>query len=238
MKRRQADNAAEDARKRERQALVSSSVEGLDAVAARQRLQTIATRWHLDAPGESFLDVLTTAFDNFGVQVTADLTIEDTASFGLRRLDDKIAEHEMEMIALYHKLRELELLDDHDLRTRTFKCLEQIYYAKRVVLSCFQGKLSLYQLQCDAMELDSDLDARMGSWSLRFRWINDDTNAVQRLLLHMLDCAMEKRYRRHSGWCYEPIVINGHNTHAWRPVMEIKDWVYAETRKETNWEQW
>jgi len=136
--------------------------------------------------------------------------------------------------------RDLRLSEDPDVRERMIKCLEQIYYAKRAVMSAFQSKLSLHQLQAgDVFKIESSVDEQLGSWSLRFRWINnEDTNAVQKLLLHMLDVALEKRYRRHGGWCYEPIVIDGHTTHAWRPVMEIKDWLYSETRKETNWAEW
>ena len=121
----------------------------------------------------------------------------------------------------------------------------QVYYAKRTVLNAFQSKLSVHQLQTtltadgrNPFEIDKDLDTRLGSWSLRFRWISDDTVPVQKLLLHMLDRALEKRYRRQGDWCYEPVIIDGHDTHAWRPVMQIRDWMYAETRKETAWEQW
>lgn len=237
MKRKQVDNDADEARKRERQAAVVAKVQDLDDVGTRRYLDDIATRWQIDAASQSFQDVITRAFDNFGMDVASDLDLEDMGSYGLRLLDERIHDHEVEMIALYHKLREHGLFDDEQIRLRAMKCIEQIYYAKRAVLSSFQGKLSIHQMHCE-MELDADLDARLGSWSLRFRWINDDTNPVQKLLLHMLDCAMEKRYRRQGNWCFEPIIIDGHNTHAWRPVMEIKQWLYEETRKETNWEQW
>lgn len=54
----------------------------------------------------------------------------------------------------------------------------------------------------------------------------------------MLDRAMEKQYRRQGDWCFQPIVIDGHDTHAWKPVMTIREWIFLETQKETNYEAW
>lgn len=123
---------------------------------------------------------------------------------------------------------------------RMVKVLEMIYYAKRVVLGAWQAKLAVHQLHVgDDAALDDDLDLRLGSWSLRFRWRDTDAaNDNQKLLLHLLDCAMEKRYRKAHGWCYEPVVVDGFNTHAWRPVCEIRDFVHECIRKETAWEYW
>ena len=35
----------------------------------------------------------------------------------------------------------------------------------------------------------------------------------------LLDGAMEKRYRKSNGWMYEPVFVDGVNTHAWRPQV-------------------
>lgn len=245
-KRAQADDEFE-ARKRERQAAVVSRVQDLNASATQEYLDGICRKWKLNVLGheQCYQDLVELAFTNFGIASSEDVVVQEIGSFGLRALDERIHDHEMELIALYHKLREHKLLEDPETLRRVMTCLEQVYYCKRMVLNAFQAKLSVHQLQTtltpdgkNPFELDEDLDARLGSWSLRFRWIDDDTVPVQKLLLHMMDRAMEKRYRRQGDWCYEPVVIDGHNTHAWRPVMTIKDWMYAETRKETNWQQW
>lgn len=122
---------------------------------------------------------------------------------------------------------------------RIVKTLEIIYYAKRVVLSAFQAKLAVHQLHAEdgTLDLAADLDARLGSWALRFRYI-EKTNALQNLLLFLLDGAMEKRYRKNNGWMHEPIYLDGQSMYAWRPVCEVKDFVYSMLRKETAWEQW
>lgn len=129
--------------------------------------------------------------------------------------------------------------EKRDALRRIVKVLEMIFYAKRVVLSAFQAKLAVHQLHVDdgTLDLASDLDARLGSWALRFRFI-EKTNALQNLLLFLLDGAMEKRYRKSNGWMHEPIYVDGQSMHAWRPVCEIKDFVFSMLRKETAWEQW
>lgn len=246
-RKRPPDNDEFEARKRERQAVVVSKIQNLDANATKKQLDDICRRWNVDELSHqtTYANTIELAFRNFGIDHDGDVALEDMGSFGLRALDEIIHDHEMELIALYHKLREHRLLEDQMTMRRTMTCLEQVYYSKRMVLNAFQAKLSVHQLQatlapdgCNPFGLDGDLDTRLGSWSLRFRWIDDDTAPVQKLLLHMLDRAMEKKYRRQGDWCYEPVLVDGWNTHAWRPVMTIKDWMYAETRKETNWEQW
>lgn len=191
----------------------------------------------------------------------------DRGSFGLREIDDRINDAELSAIGLYHRLHELGCLpedrggvkdtsaggggeeseeeDPEQLKKgvtlrRIVKVLEMVFYAKRVVLSAFQAKLAVHQLHLGdgTLDLAADLDARLGSWALRFRYIENKTTPMQNLLLYLLDGAMEKRYRKSNGWMYEPVYIDGKNTHAWKPVCEIKDFVYGLLHKETCWEQW
>lgn len=228
---------------RERQAAVASRIQALDERGAKRTLDEICARWKLDdRTMSSFQDALELALTNFGLDPHKDVEASDVGNRNLREIDGCVHSHEMELIGLYYRLRDFKLLEDPETLRRVTTCLEQVYYAKRAVLNVFQSKLSVYQLQAtDAInpyELDEDLDKRLGSWSLRFRWIDDDTVPVQKLLLHMLDRAMEKRYRRQGDWCYEPVVVDGHDTHAWQPVMKIEQWLYSECQKETNWEQW
>jgi hypothetical protein len=189
----------------------------------------------------------------------------DRGSFGLRTVDDTINDAELEAIGLYHRLHELGLLpedaaagdppedvdadddaDDEDSAAkrstlqRIVKVMEMVFYAKKVVLSAFQAKLALHQLHLGdgTLDLAPDLDARLGHWALRFRYIEGKVTPYQSLLLYLLDAAMEKRYRKSGGWLYEPVYVDGRNTHAWRPVREIKDFVFSLLPKETAWGQW
>jgi NOL1/NOP2/fmu family ribosome biogenesis protein len=63
----------------------------------------------------------------------------------------------------------------------------------------------------------------------------DDSNTpYQKILLYLLHRAYQEGYRRYRDQCCVQIG----NTRAWRPVKEIKDFVYDETQKEDNPEMW
>lgn len=217
--------------------------------------------------GLTFEDQTMRMFQLFGLDYRSnmlDALDRDRGSYGLREIDARVNEEELRVIGLYHRLHELGMLpenqggggeeddgqsrDDDDPRAaekrdtlrRVVKVLEMVFYAKRVVLSAFQAKLAVHQLHLDdgMLDLDTDLDTRLGSWALRFRYIENKPTPMQNLLLFLLDAAMEKRFRKSGGWMYEPVYVGGKNTHAWRPVMEIKDFVYGMLHKETCWEQW
>lgn len=243
-----AEDSEQQQRKRERQATVAGTIQTLDADASLEYLQVICRRWNLlptaDA-SETYHDAIEHAFENFGMSMSEALAAEHDSFHGFGSLDDRIHEHELEIIALFHRLKEHGHLKDPETLRITTSCLEQVYYAKRMILNAWQAKMGAHQARAGVMddgklavEIPGDIDARLGSWSLRFRWIDDDTNPQQKLLLHMLDRAMERKYRRQGDWCLEPVVIDGLDTHAWRQVMTIKDWMYTETQKETNYEQW
>lgn len=235
----------------QRAEVIGKAIKQLDARGAKEKLNALVAAWKLDQRDASFEAQMIHMFGALGVDPDDNMLDDlesDRGSFGLRRVDEKINEFELEAIGLYHRMHELGLFpkdasDDpekHDTLRAVVKVIETIFYAKRVVLSSFQAKLAVHQFHTDQglLDLDKDLDARLGSWALRFRFIDTEITGFQNLLLYLLDTAMEKRYRKSNGWLYEPVILNGKDTHSWKPVMEIKDFVYSSLRKETCWEQW
>jgi hypothetical protein len=214
---------------------IKTKIQNLDEYAAITYVETISRRWHLDSPPTSFEHAISLAFENFKLDVMDDIDKDMTGSYGMRDVADTIHEHEIESISLYHRLRELDILiEQPDILGKISSCLETIYYAKRIVLATFQSRISLIENK----ELDEDLDTLMGSWSLRFRWFDTEINDVQKLLLHLLDVAMEKRYRKIGDRVFEPILVDGYNTHAWRSVCDIEQFVYSNCQKEVHLDAW
>lgn len=237
-KRKAQDEADEDDSDEKRKLLeeIKTKIQELSGDEAVQYLDTLCERWHLENPPATFEHTVSLAFHNFRQDVLGDINIEQTGSYGLRDLADTIHEHEIEAISLFHHLRELDLMgEDNDRLRRMSKCLECIYYAKRLVLSTYQAKIAVTDPN---LELDSDLDSLLGLWTLRFRWFGESINDVQKLLLHLLDAAMEKRYRKVGDRIFEPIVVNGYNTHAWKSVCDIEEFVYSECQKEIQLDAW
>jgi hypothetical protein len=64
--------------------------------------------------------------------------------------------------------------------------------------------------------------------------IGDSATPYQNLLIHLLRQAYKQGFRRYRDQCCKEI----RNTRAWKPVKEIKDFVYDETQKEDNPEMW
>ena len=232
---------------------ISRAIKELDSTSAKTKLGQLSTKWQLADRDASFETQTIHMFRAFDLDYDDNMLEEldrDRGSFGLRELDERINERELEAIGLYHRMHELQMfpekesedpdLEKHDSLRKMIKVLEMVFYAKRVVLSAFQAKLAIHQLHVDegVLDLDQDLDARLGSWALRFRFIDGDTTGFQNLLLYLLDAAMEKKYRKSNGWLYEPIVVDGQDMHSWQAVCEIKDFVYSLLRKETCWDQW
>jgi hypothetical protein len=63
---------------------------------------------------------------------------------------------------------------------------------------------------------------------------DDKKSSYQEILLYLFNEAYKAGYRRYKDQCCTQIG----NTRAWKPVMEIKDFVYDATQKETQYEMW
>lgn len=216
---------------------VTAAILGADA---ETLLDELYNRWELDATHSSIDAFSRLACHNFGVEDDGDIDLNAPREFGLRQLDEVIERHEQEAIAVFHAIKQQDPAGERpELQLKATKVIEMVYYAKRLVLSAFQARLAVHQLHCADHVLAPDLDLRLGSWTLRFRWIDQTRSTpLQKLLLHLLDTAMEKRYRKHNGFVYEPIVVEGYETHAWRQVCDIKEFVYDSAKKEVHWDQW
>jgi hypothetical protein len=68
--------------------------------------------------------------------------------------------------------------------------------------------------------------------------MDDKKTAYQELLLFLLTEAYKLGYRRYKDQCCTQIMSDGFATRAWKPVLEIKDFVYDSTQKETRYEMW
>ena len=64
--------------------------------------------------------------------------------------------------------------------------------------------------------------------------LEKDASPYQKLLIFLLRQAYRYGYRRYRDQCCKEI----RNTRAWKTIKEIKDFVYDETQKEDNAEQW
>ena len=67
----------------------------------------------------------------------------------------------------------------------------------------------------------------------------DDTSQYQQLLLALLNETYVNNIRRYKGQCCKQIMtIDQHHTKAWKPIMQISDFVYTIAQKETRFLVW
>lgn len=67
----------------------------------------------------------------------------------------------------------------------------------------------------------------------------EDTSSFQKFLLYLLDQAYKLKMRRYGDYCCKQVATEeGHLTKAWKPVMEIKDFVYYYSQKEEKYDMW
>jgi hypothetical protein len=69
--------------------------------------------------------------------------------------------------------------------------------------------------------------------------VDEDNSPYQQLLLFLLQQAWLNSYKRYGDYCCKQITTpEGHETRAWRQMLEIKDFVYLSTQKETQYDMW
>lgn len=246
---RDSGSANDDARRRQKSADIAAAViERIRNGDPEELLDELCARWELDVGNAASLEDFTRlAMTNFGVPPSQDINLGDPQRYGLPQLDETIERHEQEAVAVYSAVRLHDPAGERpELHQRAKAVIEMVYYAKRLVLSAFQARLAVHNLHCAEHTLAPELDALLRSWTLRFGWVDlSKSTPLQKLLLFLLDTAMEKGYRKQGDHVYEQVLSpEGHATHAWRLVPElgktstIADFVHKSIQKEANFEQW
>jgi hypothetical protein len=102
---------------------------------------------------------------------------------------------------------------------------------------------SLYLMSSMTLE-DIGHEKNIKMEMFRYSELDYDTmSACQSLILYLLEQLQRKEYRRYvvedKGMCYQKIYNDkGHDTHAWKPAMNIKSFVIDMTRKDFNANMW
>ena len=67
---------------------------------------------------------------------------------------------------------------------------------------------------------------------------DDERTAYQRLLLYLLNELKRQGMKRYKGQCCKQITHGPYLTRAWKPIMEIEEFVYMFTQKEDKYDMW
>lgn len=141
-------------------------------------------------------------------------------------------------IVLHHKFADEGMLleeegEDNVKYLITFnKIFEIFHYWEQAIRSLWLVKKASHPLYDSSLNTDIGLS--------RFKPINPDiNNSYQNLILYLLGCLAELGWRRQGDQCMQRIYTKDKfDTHAWKPVMDIRTFVYSVTQKDVNYQHW
>jgi len=192
-------------------------------------LQTMACKWKIENPPVTLHDFINMGLVNF--ESTANPA--ESGVNGMNHLIKMIHMAELEALALCSRMKELDLLVDREEGKTMLKILRVIYYSRKVSTGLFLGAITYHE----EIVLDEQIEENiLGSWNLRFRWGCEKLKDFQKLLLFLLDICMENRYRKQGDSLFEPLVIDGRRTYAWKRIGTIKNFIFEQCRKESEFD--
>ena len=177
---------------------------------------------------KGFSFILNNGLDIFNINDTEELNYENFQKHYYRAMH--------KVVVLHHKFADENILTESEEHTRYLikfnKLFEVFYYWEQAIRSLWNIKKASHPLY------DSSLNTDIGLF--RFKPIDPEVNnCYQNLILYLLSCLAERGWRRQVDQCMERIYTeDGFDTHAWKPVMDIQDFVYSRTQKDVNFQQW
>jgi len=159
----------------------------------------------------NFVTILSDVYHRAG-----ELGIRDDASTDVTGLEFRLGQRVTRLI---------ETVDDtYEMIFRWVRTYERINHPTYVPI---KGDMESQIFRCQTMGLGDPSTEK------------EDTSSFQKFLLYLLDQAYKLKMRRYGDHCCKQIATEeGHLTKAWKPVMEIKDFVYYYSQKEEKYDMW
>ena len=165
---------------------------------------------------------------------------------------DRILEQKRRLVnlfsELYHRSSELGVKDqatldingdEFRLSFRMMRLIETADDAYEIIFRYVRSFERINHPTCTAPVTD---DVELSMFRCKTMDDGEDENQpspFQCLLLYLLNKAYVMKLRRYKGQCCKQIeTTEGHLTKAWKPVMEIKEFVYFYTQKEYKYDMW
>jgi hypothetical protein len=229
-----------------RMEVLRSEINNLSPVQLEQSVGQLEEKMGLTCKGDRFAP-LTNGFRQFfrddeldanGMPQNVDL---DRILEQKRRLVNLFSE-------LYHRSSELGVKDqatldingdEFRLSFRMMRLIETADDAYEIIFRYVRSFERINHPTCTAPVTD---DVELSMFRCKTMDDGEDENQpspFQCLLLYLLNKAYIMKMRRYKGQCCKQIeTSDGHLTKAWKPVMEIKEFVYFYTQKEDKYDMW
>jgi hypothetical protein len=201
------------------------SVERMSEEDLEAEMRVMLRRWDLDG-GERYelspVDALKRIYSNFDID----------ESYESRDVESFVKKHIARASTIYHAMFTRGMFDVTPAYKMSMQgLLRVLLYAQNTVINLTWCRVSM-KPHSDDSHVDDHIIARFSPID------TEDNTPFQNLLLYLLNQAYYKNFRKHLGFCYEAIYRNGYNTHAWKSVSTIQEFIYDVTNKEMHFDQW
>ena len=224
--------------------ILKSEVNQLDESSINTFLSKLEVQIGLTSRGDSFVP-LTNPFRQFFREDEL-----DTSGLPSKVDLDRVVEQKRRLIhlfsELYHRSNELDIVqsvstdingDEFTIGSRITRLIETVADYFEVVFAWVR----VYERinHPTLVPIKGDFDGSI----FRVKTLDDSTEddertPYQRLLLYLLNELKRQGMKRYKGQCCKQITCDPYLTRAWKPIMEIDEFVYTFTQKEDKYDMW
>lgn len=146
----------------------------------------------------------------------------DTIIQQIKALDPNFPVIKSEMMEIANSYRKLNIFEE--ISNEFNKTLQKVYYAEQLVLN--------YDI------LQQDMESCDTNMLFKFKEVDfDKLKPFQKLMLKLFDLMEKKQYKKKNDMLYEEIK-NPHNTHAWKVVGSMLDFIHTCCSMSYDYENW
>ncbi len=225
--------------------ILRSEVSQLDEENIQKSICEYETRMGLTARGDSFVP-LTNPFRQFFREDELDTSTGLPCNVDL----DRVVEQKRRLVSLfselYHRANELGICsnpttdvngDEFTISSRITRLIETAADYFEVIFAWVR----IYERinHPTLVPIQGDFDGSI----FRVKTLDDlseedERTPYQRLLLYLLNELKRQGMKRYKGQCCKQIMCGPYLTRAWKPIMDIEEFVYQFTQKEDKYDMW
>jgi hypothetical protein len=192
---------------------------------ALQAVDEIYEKWIYDTPKTNMFEYLTLALTNFGISI-------DNLQLGTFDRARTLVVYKFSYLRLHFNY-----IDDIDEDVKE----EVVIKFNKIFRAIVDAENAIrYSLHLQSSMTETDIGRAEELDIFKFTPIDTSgNNSKQNLMLFLLENLMRKGYRRYKGECYAKTYNQqGYDTHSWRKVLSLNDFIYEVVKKEIYYEMW
>jgi hypothetical protein len=221
--------------------LLKNQVQNFDREKLIEFISQLETSWCLNCKGDRWIPI-TNGFKQFYSADDLD-TCGLPRELDMERVGDQHRRKQRALGEMFHRSVALGIADEEtqDINGNDFKIMTRINRLIDMSDDAYETVFR-YARQYERINHPTlvcvDPDANNSLFRCSTMSIEDLT-PFQELLLALLNETYTKNFRKYKDQCCKQIItVDGYHTKAWKPVMNIEEFVYSHAQKETRYDVW